>query len=316
MIRYLAPWWLLAVLPVLALAGLYVWAQLRRKASAIRFSNVDLLRQIAPKGLGWRRHAAAVAFLMCLLVLAVGMARPATDVQEPLERATVMLAIDVSLSMEAEDVEPNRFAAAKSAATDFIEQLPESFNVGLVAFSKSANVVVSPTKEHDRVRQSIDTLELGEGTATGEAVFASLQAIQSVPAAGATTPPPARIVMLSDGFRTFGRSVEEAGSAAAAANVPVSTIAFGTDNGTVDINGQMVPVKVDRDSLKRLADDTGGQAYEAYTTAELKKVYQDMGSSIGHRTAAREISQWFIGFSLLLGFAAAGMSLLWTSRLP
>ncbi len=300
MIRYLSPWWLLAVLPVLGLAGLYVLAQLRRRAHAVRFSNVDLLRQIAPKGLGWRRHAPAVAFLMCLLVLALGMARPATDVQ----------------SMMSEDVAPSRFRAARSAAKDFVKQLPDTFNIGLVAFSKSANVVVSPTKEHDRVRQAIDNLELAEGTATGEAVLASLQAIQSVPAGGATSPPPARIVMLSDGFRTFGRSIEEAGAAAASANVPVSTIAFGTDNGTVEINGQTVEVRVDRDSLKRLADDTGGKAYEAYTQKELKQVYQDMGSSIGHRTAAREIAQWFIGLALLFAFAAAGMSLLWTSRIP
>jgi Ca-activated chloride channel family protein len=316
MIRYLSPWWLLAVLPVLGLAGLYVLAQLRRRAHAVRFSNVDLLRQIAPKGLGWRRHAPAVAFLMCLLVLALGMARPATDVQEPMERATVVLAIDVSLSMMSEDVAPSRFRAARSAAKEFVKQLPDTFNIGLVAFSKSANVVVSPTKEHDRVRQAIDNLELAEGTATGEAVLASLQAIQSVPAGGATSPPPARIVMLSDGFRTFGRSIEEAGAAAASANVPVSTIAFGTDNGTVEINGQTVEVRVDRDSLKRLADDTGGKAYEAYTQKELKQVYQDMGSSIGHRTAAREIAQWFIGLALLFAFAAAGMSLLWTSRIP
>ncbi|MGH3712560.1 MAG: VWA domain-containing protein [Micromonosporaceae bacterium] len=316
MIRYLSYWWLLAVLPVLALAGLYVWVQLRRRTTAVKFSNLELLQKIAPKGLGWKRHAPAVAFLIALLILALAMARPATDVQEPMERATVILAIDVSLSMMAEDVEPDRFRAAKSAAKDFVKQLPDSFNIGLVAFSKSANVVVSPTKEHDRVRQSIDTLELGEGTATGEAVLASLKAIESVPAAGATAPPPARIVMLSDGFRTFGRSIEEAGSAAAAANVPVSTIAFGTDEGTVEINDQTVEVKVDRESLQRLADDTGGKAYQAYSSKELKQVYQDMGSSIGHRTAAREIGQWFVGLALLFAFAAAGMSLLWTSRLP
>ncbi|MGH3736970.1 MAG: VWA domain-containing protein [Micromonosporaceae bacterium] len=316
MIRYLSPWWLLAVLPVLALAGVYVWVQLHRRSTAVKFSNLDLLRKIAPKGLGWKRHAPAVAFLMCLLILALGMARPAMDVQEPMERATVVLAIDVSLSMMAEDVDPDRFRAAKAAAKDFVKQLPETFNVGLVGFSKSANVVVSPTKEHDRVEQSIDSLELGEGTATGEAVMASLQAIQSVPAGGQTAPPPARIVMLSDGFRTFGRSVEEAGEAAAVANVPVSTIAFGTDEGTVEINDQTVRVQVDRESLRRLADDTGGQAYQAYSTEELKQVYRDMGSSIGHRTAAREIGQWFIGAALLLAFLAAGMSLLWTSRLP
>ncbi|WP_089156080.1 VWA domain-containing protein [Micromonospora sp. NBS 11-29] len=315
MIRFLQPWWLLAVLPVLALAAAYVWRQLHRKQYALRFTNVDLLRTLAPKGLGWRRHAAATAFLLCLLVLATGLARPAMDTREPLERATVMLAVDVSLSMQADDVSPNRLEAAQEAAKQFVGELPTSYNVGLVSFAKAANVLVPPTKDRAAVATAIDGLVLAEATATGEAVFTCLEAIRSVPADGAAGIPPARIVLLSDGYRTSGRSVEEAAAAAQAANVPVSTIAFGTDSGQVDIGGQLQRVPVDRTALSQLAETTQGYFYEAATATELKQVYQDMGSSIGYRTEPREITQWYAGIALLLALCAGALSLLWTSRL-
>ncbi|AVT32172.1 MULTISPECIES: VWA domain-containing protein [unclassified Plantactinospora] len=315
MIRFLQPWWLLAVLPVLLLAGAYVWRQLHRRTYAMRFTNVELLRTLVPKGIGWRRHAAAGVMLLSLLILATGMARPAIDTKEPLERATIMLAIDVSLSMEADDVTPNRLEAAQEAAKQFVAELPPSYNLGLVAFAKSANVLVPPGKDRPAVTQAIDGLVLAEATATGEAVFTCLEAIRSVPADGAQGIPPARIVLLSDGYRTSGRSVEEAGAAAQAANVPVSTIAFGTDSGQVDIGGQVQRVPVDRLALAELAETTQGFFYEAASVTELKQVYQDMGSSIGFRTEAREITQWYAGIALLFALGAAGLSLLWTSRL-
>ncbi|MEO3743183.1 VWA domain-containing protein [Plantactinospora sp. B5E13] len=315
MIRFLEPWWLLAVLPVLALAGAYVWRQFHRRTYAMRFTNVELLRTLAPKGLGWRRHAAAGVFLLALLVLATGMARPSVDRKEPLERATIMLAIDVSLSMEADDVAPNRLEAAQEAAKQFVGELPPSYNLGLVAFAKSANVLVPPSKDRGAVTQAIDGLVLSEATATGEAVFTCLEAIRSVPADGAQGIPPARIVLLSDGYRTAGRSVEEAAAAARAANVPVSTIAFGTDSGQVEIGNQVQRVPVDRLALAELAETTQGFFYEAASVTELKQVYQDMGSSIGFRTEAREITHWYAGIALLLALCAAAMSLLWTSRL-
>lgn len=316
MIRFLSPWWLLAVLPVLALAGVYVWVQLHRRSYAMRFSNLELLRTLTPRGIGWRRHASAGALVLSLLILAVGMARPSVDVKQPMERATVILAIDVSLSMQATDVEPNRLRAAQAAAKQFVKQLPENFNIGVVSFAKSANVVASPTKDRDQVYSAINGLQLAESTATGEAVFTSLQAIASVPADGAQGAPPARIVLLSDGYRTYGRTIEDAGKASSAANVPVSTIAFGTDHGRVTIGGQTTPVPVDKISLHKLAELTKGHYYEAASAGELKQVYSDMGSSIGHRTVAREIGQWFIGFGLVFAFAAAAMSLLWSSRMP
>jgi len=316
MIRFLQPWWLLALLPVFAVAGVYVWRQFRRRQYAVRFTNVDLLRTLAPKGLGWRRHAAAGAFLLALVALGSAMARPSLDKKEPLERATVMLAIDVSLSMEADDVKPNRIEAAQEAAKAFVNELPPTYNLGLVSFAKSANVLVSPTKDRAAVLAGIDGLTLAEATATGEAVFTSLDAIRSVPADGANGAPPARIVLLSDGYRTSGRSIEDAATAATTANVPVSTIAFGTDTGVVDIRGQLQRVPVDRLSLQQLADTTKGFFYEAASVSELKKVYEDMGSSIGHKVEAREVTQWYAGAALLFALAAGAMSLLWTSRLP
>jgi Ca-activated chloride channel homolog len=316
MIRFLQPWWLLALVPVLALAGVYVWRQLRKREYAMKFTNVDLLRSLAPKGLGWRRHAAATVFLVSLAALACAMARPSVDRELPLERATVMLAIDVSLSMEADDVAPNRLQAAQVAAKEFVAQLPPTYNLGLVSFAKSANVLVSPSKDRTEVISAIDGLTLAEATATGEAVFTCLEAIRSVPADGAEGAPPARIVLLSDGYRTSGRPVEEAAAAAAAANVPVSTIAFGTDAGTVDIGGQLQRVPVDRIALADLAESTRGYFYEAASAAELRRVYEDMGSSIGHRVEPQEVTHWYAGAALLFGLVAAGMSLLWTSRLP
>jgi Ca-activated chloride channel family protein len=316
MIRFLAPWWLLTLLPVLTVAAAYVWRQLRKRQYAMRFTNVDLLRTLAPKGLGWRRHVSAVAFLLMMGALAFSTARPSVDTEQPLERATVMLAIDVSLSMQADDVAPTRIEAAQEAAKAFVNELPPTYNLGLVSFAKAANVLVAPTKDRSEVIAGIDSLTLAEATATGEAVFTSLDAVRSVPADGADGAPPARIVLLSDGYRTSGRSIEDAASAAAGANVPVSTIAFGTDTGVVDIRGQLQRVPVDRLSLQELAERTKGYFYEAASVSELKKVYEDMGSSIGHRTQPREVTQWYAGVALLLALVGAASSLLWTSRLP
>jgi len=316
MIRFLQPWWLLALLPVLAVAAGYGWRQWRRRVHAVRFSNLELLRRIAPAGLGWRRHAAAVAFLLALVALTAAMAKPAVDRQEPVERATIMLAIDVSLSMEAEDIAPTRIEAAQAAAVQFAEQLPAEHNLGLVAFARTANVLVPPSTDRAAVVRGIRNLVLAEATATGEAVFTGLDAIRTVPGDGTLGPPPARILLLTDGYRTYGRSVEDAAAAATEANVPVSTVAFGTDHGVVQIAGQLYRVPVDREAMATLAETTGGQYYEAESLAELTAVYDDMGSSVGHRTVPHEVTQWYLGGALLLALLAAGLSLLWTSRLP
>jgi Ca-activated chloride channel family protein len=315
-IRFLQPWWLLAVLPVLAAAGAYGWRQWRRKAVAVRFSNVDLLRAVAPNGWGWRRHLSAVGLLLTMLALATAMAHPSVDTKVPLERATIILAIDVSLSMQATDVTPTRIAAAQEAAKTFVDELPASYNLGLVSFCQTATVLVAPSKDRGSVTAAIDGLQLCEATATGEAVFASLAAIAAVPPDGAGGPAPARILLLSDGYRTAGRPIEDAAQAASAANVRVSTIAFGTDHGTVDIGGQPQRVPVDRQALSSLAELTRGQYYEAASRDDLRRVYQDLGSSIGYRSVPREVWAWSVAAGLLFALTAAGLSLLWTSRIP
>jgi Ca-activated chloride channel family protein len=226
-----------------------------------------------------------------------------------------MVALDVSLSMMSDDVAPTRFKAAQEAANEFVADLPEPFNVGLVSFAKTANVIVSPTKDHTQVVSAIDGLQLQEATATGEAVFVCLDAIASVPADGAEGAAPARIVLLSDGYRTFGRSVESAAQAALSAGVPVSTIAFGTDEGEVTISGSQQRVPVDRQALRQLAETTEGHYYEAATAEGLRQVYEDMGSSIGYKKVAKEVGHLFLGLGLLFGLSAAGLSLLWSSRL-
>lgn len=316
MIHFLQPWWLLALLPVAGVAAAYVWRWWHRHPHALRFSNLALLQRLAPAGTGWRRHLAATVFLLALVVLTAALARPAVEREVPVERATVVLAVDVSLSMQATDVSPSRLAAAQQAATSFTADLPESHQLGLVSFARSAQVLVSPTTDRQRVTDAVAGLELAEATATGEAVFTSLQAVQQAPGARADEPPPARILLLTDGYRTYGRSVADAAQAAAAADVPVSTVAFGTDEGTVEIEGQTYQVPVDRGAMARLAETTGGQYYEAESLEELTAVYEDMGSAVAYRTEPYEITQWYVGGALLLALSAGVLSLLWTPRLP
>lgn len=311
-----APARLLLLLGVLALVAVYVFQQRRRSHYAVRFTNLDLLDRVAPERPRWRRHVPAAAFLAMLCLLVVGFARPAADIRVPRERATIMVAIDVSPSMRATDVQPSRLGAAKAAAQEFVETLPERFNVGLVTFSGSAAVTVPPTTDREVIRTAIANLRVGQRTAIGEAVFTSLQAIAGFDRQAETDPPPARVVLLSDGANTAGRSPEEASSEAVERGVPVSTIAYGTPSGIVRLGGQLQPVPPDLPTLRELAGSTGGSFYEAASVEELRQVYEDIGSSIGYRTEHRDVSAWFVGLGLLAALAAAAGSLLWFSRLP
>lgn len=315
-VTFLAAGRLWLLLGVAALAAVYVVQQLRRKQYAVRFTNLALLDRIAPRRPAWRRHVPAVAFLLALTIFGIAFAKPSRPVRVPRERATIVMAIDVSLSMEATDVEPTRIEAAKDAAASFVDLLPGRLNLGLVAFSGNAQVLVAPTTDHTLVKRSLELLELGPRTAVGEAVFLSLQAINTVPTEPGQAKPPARIVLMSDGETTVGRPNELAAQAANEARVPVYTIAFGTDEGTVAVEGRLVPVPVNREALRQLAEATGGSSFDATTGDELRDVYRDIGSSIGFRTLPQEVTSWFVGLGLLFALAAAGGSLLWSSRLP
>lgn len=306
--------WLLAGVGVLGV--LYVAFQGRRRAYTVRFTNLALLRVVAPRRPRWRRHVPAMAFLLSIIALVVGFARPTRDEKVPRERATIVMAIDISLSMEATDVAPSRLDAAKAAASSFVDLLPTRFNVGLVAFAGAAQILVVPTKDRIVVKRAIDSLELREGTAIGEAILSCLDAIEAVPSDPGQELPPARIVLMSDGETTTGRPNERGAAAAAEAGVPVSTIAFGTPNGTIVYEGQRIPVPVNAEALRAIARATGGSFFEAATGDELKKVYADVGSSIGFVTEKREVTVFFIGLGLLFALAAAAGSLIWFARLP
>ncbi len=316
--HFLSPAWLLLLIPVAAALGVYLLLQLRRKKYVARFSNVALLASVAPRRPGWRRHLTFALLLVGLSVLTIGAAQPTASVKVPRDRATVMVAMDVSLSMQATDVLPSRIQAAKAAAKDFVDLLPPQINVGLVKFGGTADVVVSPTIDRDTVKVAIDGLQLEDSTAIGEGVFSCLDAISTfskTSTAKNDQPAPARIVLMSDGANNKGRSVASAITAAQQAKVPVSTIAFGTDTGTVTLDGEQIPVPADKPTLRELAVSTGGSFHTAASANELRTVYHDIGSQIGYTTEHRVISWRFLAIGLLFTLAAAGMSLLWGGRL-
>jgi Ca-activated chloride channel family protein len=306
------------LLAVGALGVLYVLAQLRRRTYQVRFTNVALLDVVAPRRPGWRRHLPAAALVLALAALVVAVARPVDDVQVPRERATVMLAIDVSQSMEATDVAPSRLDAARAAARTFVEELPESINLGYLTFSGSAAVHVTPTTDRAPVLAAIDASELSPSTAIGEAIFAALSAIATVPAPVDGERVPARIVVMSDGKTTTGRPNDLAAQAAADAGVPVSTIAFGTPFGEIFLPDDPFPVTVpvEPEPLREIADTTGGTFFEAESLDELEAVYADIGSAVGYETKEEEVTVRFVAIALGLAFAAAAMSLVWFGRLP
>ena len=342
--------WLL--LAVVALATSYVASQARRNRYAVRFTNLALLDKVAPRRPGWRRHLPALFVLVALAGMVGAFAEPARMTRVPRERATIMVAIDTSLSMKATDVEPNRLVAAQAAAHTFIDGLPDRLNVGLVTFNGIAKVAVPPTQNREELHAAVDQLRLGERTAIGEAIFASLDALgvdtsDSSTSAGDTgsgsgdsadggagddtasgsedsssgteeDPVPARIVLMSDGSTTVGRPDAQAAAAAKRAGVPVYTIAFGTPYGTIDLPGQEGPISVavNPEALAAIANATDGKAFTAETGAELEQVYSDIGSSLGFTTEQRDVTTTFVGASLVFMFGAAVLSQLWFSRLP
>ncbi|WP_306203802.1 VWA domain-containing protein [Actinoplanes sp. RD1] len=311
---WLSPERLWLLLAVAALAAAYVVAQRRRSRYAVRFTNLKLLDRVAPKRPAWRRHVPAVLFLAMLGLLVVGFARPQAEVRVPREQATVLVAVDVSRSMLADDVAPDRLTAAKQAARAFVADLPAQVNVGVVGFAGTASVFVPPTADRDIVGAGIDRLAEGTageaGTAIGDAIGASLGAL-----ADGT---PARVVVLSDGANTAGQDPAQASAAAAQRGVPVDSISFGTAGGTIGGDGpgagQAVPV--DGSSLRAVAEVTGGNYFEAADAADLWDAYSDIGGVIGYETEVQDVSARFIGIGLVLAVLAALASLFWFARLP
>ncbi|WP_369372426.1 VWA domain-containing protein [Promicromonospora sp. Populi] len=339
---FTSPLILLALVPVAALAVAYVLLQRRRTRYAVRFATLPMLDRVAPTRPRWRRHLATGLVLLALAVFATAAAGPQMDLRVPYERATVIIAIDVSGSMEAQDVAPDRITAAKLAAVQFVRELPETVQVGAVAFASDASVVTPVTADRELVVRSIEALQARGGTAIGEAVFASAEEVVRQASAeeaasddgspsgtDAQNPAetegtedtedavsiPARLVLLSDGFNTAGRSPAESAQAALEAEMPVSTIAYGTPGGVISNGVSTQSVPADDESLRTLAEDTGGHFYRAESGAELDQVYEDIGSSIGWRTETTLVTTPLVLLGLALAIVATALSLRWFSRL-
>ena len=298
--------------------------QLARQKRMLRFANMELLESVAPKRPSRWRHVPAILLVLSLLLLTVAMAGPTNDVRIPRNRAVVMLTIDVSQSMRATDVSPSRLAAAQEAAKQFADQLTPGINLGLIAYAGTATVLVSPTTNRDATKVAIDKLQLADRTATGEGIFTALQAIATVGAVigGGDAPPPARIVLMSDGKETVPSNPDNPKGAYTAARtakdqgVPISTVSFGTPYGYVEINGQRQPVPVDDEMLKKIAQLSGGDAYNASSLEQLKQVFTSLQEQIGYETRKGDASAGWLRLGALVLALAALAALLINRRLP
>ena len=303
--------------------GAYIWAQRRRVRYAARFTNLDLLANVVEASPGWRRHLPPALAIAALAAIGLALARPQVTMAVAREEAGVVLAMDTSGSMTAADVEPTRIDAARSAAASFLDGLPEHFRVGLVSFAESADVLVSPTDDREVVYDAVDSLEANGGTALGDAILRSVE-LAPEPAASAgeqSDEPLFSVLLLSDGANSTGIEPERALELAADAGVAVHTVALGTDAGSVEVTDDFgttrtVQVPPDRDTLRRIAEQTGGRYFEALTDADLEAVYEEIGSQVAFEDEKREITAAFAGAAGALLLAGAGLSLLWFGRLP
>jgi len=320
--------WLLVVLPLLV--ALYAWGQRGRRRRVVQFTNVALLDAIAPSRPGWRRHVVAALSLAGLVAGIVALARPYDErlVQAQVS-GRVAIVLDVSLSMMATDVAPSRLAAAQQAAVDFVEQVDPTVQLSLIAFSGEVRVLTPPTTDHDLVRRGIEGLQLGEGTAIGDALRAAVDVVVGATSAEGDAPDappgddvPGVIVLLSDGTTTVGVPTLEGARAAAEAGIPVSTIAFGTPDGIVMLpeTGELVPVPVDTIELGGVAQLTDGQAYVAPTLDSLVAAYDAirdrLAQSLGDPVAVPDETTWQWVLAALLLWATAWMASTWWLRSP
>jgi Ca-activated chloride channel homolog len=337
---------LLAGLLLVPLAvAAYLFVQRRRGRYAVAFTNVDLLSNLVPRAPAWRRHVPPVLYLAAIGALVLAMARPSMTLAVPREEATIILAIDVSRSMIATDVQPTRLAAAQKAASDFVDQLPDTFQVGLVAFSTAPRVLVAPTTDRVAIRAALDSLVADGGTSLGDAIATSLDAAgltrpagnsatpSPTPApSGSATPSPSAspsdgpplvaTVLLSDGKNSTGQLEPlDAAGQAAALGVPVYTIALGTPNGQVQVRndaGQLVTVDVppDTETLAAIAETTGARAFSAPTAEDLAQIYKNLGSKVGYTEELQEVTQLFAAAGLAFVLVGAGLAAHWFNRFP
>jgi Ca-activated chloride channel homolog len=313
------PIFLLALLLVPLAFAAYVRHERTRRAAAAAFAMPALRASVVPRTPGWRRHVPLVAYALALTILIVALAKPQATVAVAVERASIMLTTDYSGSMQATDVPPSRLRAARAAAERFLDQVPDSVRVGLVAFNHAATLAETPTTDRAAVRGAINALQPGGGTATGEALALSLGVLaRQTDEEGRRVP--SAIILLSDGKSVRGRSPARLAQRAKDLKIPIYTVTLGTDRGTITVtrsDGTTVIRGVPPDPVesRAVARISGGRAYTADTAKDLSAVYESLGSRIGYRDEKREITAAFSGGALALLAGGALLSLHWFRRL-
>ena len=305
---------LAALLAIPLLLALLALARRRQARYAVRFSNVDLLAQVVRESRSVWRFLPLALLCAALAALAVGLARPSVAVATARQQGTVILALDRSGSMLADDVSPDRISASSAAAKSFVKDLPDGLSVGVVSFSDTADVLSAPTRDHADAERAIDGIRAGGGTAIGDAINRSLELLG---ASGAAAPAKGRaILLLSDGSNTRGADPLAAAAAAKKAGVPVYTIALGTPGGVLDgqrlgLGFGVIAVPPDPAALQALADATGGESFTALNQQTLNRVYSRIGRRVGVTHRQRELTFGFagLGAALLLVSAASAARL-------
>ena len=307
---------LLGLLAIPLLVGLYLSSQQRRRAYAVRFTNLALLRQVMGKGPGFRRHLPAILFMLGLAGLLLSMARPQLTIRTPKDQTTVVLAVDVSGSMAATDVQPTRMQAAIQAGRTLIDKLPGNAQVGLVIFNSRAQVVSPLTQDHGSIKDALGTLAPGGGTAIGDAIQVAVAQLASI-----TDPtksvkhPPVMVVLLTDGTSNTGLQPLDAATQAKQAGIPVETVGIGQRNQTTILGGRIVD-GVDESTLQGIASATGGRYFFAADESQLNKIYSDLGSRIGWVTTKLDVTVPVLAFGTIILVIGGLFSLRWFRLLP
>jgi Ca-activated chloride channel family protein len=304
-----------------ALIGIYALVERRRARLAAQFSNRMLLPNLIDRSPGRRRPLPLAILLVGLAALVVGVARPHATITVKREEATVVLAIDTSRSMLANDVAPTRLQAARTAATAFLARVPRKFRVGIVSIGTRATVALPPTTDRDLAAAAIADLRSGEGTALGDAVLLATRMARTERASDGSVPPTA-ILLISDGANEGGTTTPvTAAQKARTTHIPVATVLVGTPDGQVErtLTGgyrEIIRVPANPDTLRQIAKTTGGQFFTATTDSGLREVYERLASRLGHRSESREITDVFGGASAALLLVGGAFSALWFRRIP
>lgn len=309
----------LVVVPLLVL--LYVDRERRREAFGARFGNPALLPNVVDRSPGWRRHLPFAVLVVALAAMVVGVARPQATISVQREEATILLTIDVSRSMTAQDVRPTRLDAARAAASAFLRKVPDRFRVGVISFATRATVALPPTEDRELAEAALAALRPGEGTALGDAVVLAAELAKRERSADGAILPTA-VLVISDGAQQGGKKTPaQAIQTARAQRIPVYSVLVGTPNGTLTrtLPGgfrEVTRVPPNPTTLQQLAKGTGGQFFTARTDARLRDVYERLGSRLGTHRKRREITDVFAGASAALLLAGGAVSALWFRRLP